>query len=70
MTIGFQRPFHCGRRFSATKRRERLPWPKDQPFRILSIDGGGIKGIYPAAVLAQLEMRQAIAEEARRKFLR
>jgi hypothetical protein len=41
--------------FSATKRRERLPWPKDQPFRILSIDGGGIKGIYPAAVLAQLE---------------
>lgn len=27
------------------------------PFRILSIDGGGIKGIFPAAVLAALERR-------------
>lgn len=38
-----------------TCRRARLPWPKDQEFRILSIDGGGIKGILPAAVLALLE---------------
>jgi patatin-like phospholipase/acyl hydrolase len=39
------------------KRREPLPWPKDKPFRILSIDGGGICGILPAAVLAELERR-------------
>src|SRR5260370_9929316 len=30
-------------------------WPKDRRFRILSIDGGGIRGIFPAAVLAGLE---------------
>ena len=32
-----------------------VPWENDLPFRILSIDGGGIKGIFPAAVLASLE---------------
>lgn len=37
--------------------REPLPWPKDRPFRILSIDGGGICGILPASVLAELERR-------------
>ena len=41
--------------FAATTKRERLPWPAGKPFRILSIDGGGIKGIYPAAVLAEIE---------------
>ncbi|OIQ93610.1 patatin-like phospholipase [mine drainage metagenome] len=39
------------------KRRDPLPWPKDRPFRILSIDGGGICGILPASVLAELERR-------------
>lgn len=38
-------------------RRVRQPWPADKPFRILSIDGGGICGILPASVLAELEMR-------------
>ena len=38
-------------------RRKPLPWPKDKPFRILAIDGGGICGILPAAVLAELERR-------------
>jgi patatin-like phospholipase/acyl hydrolase len=38
-------------------RRQGLPWPADQPFRILAIDGGGICGILPAAVLAELETR-------------
>lgn len=37
--------------------RTPLPWPKDKPFRILSIDGGGICGILPASVLAELEAR-------------
>jgi patatin-like phospholipase/acyl hydrolase len=37
--------------------QRRIPqaWPKDRRFRILSIDGGGIRGIFPAAVLAGLE---------------
>jgi uncharacterized protein len=37
------------------QRRVPQAWPKDRPFRILSIDGGGIRGIFPAAVLAGLE---------------
>jgi patatin-like phospholipase/acyl hydrolase len=32
-------------------------WPQDRPFRILSIDGGGIRGVFPAAYLAELEKR-------------
>ena len=32
-----------------------MPWEEGLPFRILSIDGGGIKGIFPAALLATLE---------------
>jgi patatin-like phospholipase/acyl hydrolase len=39
------------------KRRKPLPWPKDRPFRILSIDGGGICGILPASVLSEIEHR-------------
>ena len=42
---------------SITRRRERLPWPADREFRILAIDGGGIKGIFPASFLAGLEER-------------
>ena len=37
------------------RRRERLDWHSDQPFRILSLDGGGIRGIFSAAILADLE---------------
>lgn len=37
--------------------REQLDWPEGRPFRILSIDGGGIRGILPAAILAELEDR-------------
>ena len=39
------------------RRREPLPWPNGCDFRILSIDGGGIRGIFPAAFLAGLEHR-------------
>jgi Patatin-like phospholipase len=37
------------------QRRVSQAWPKNGKFRILSIDGGGIRGIFPAAVLAGLE---------------
>jgi patatin-like phospholipase/acyl hydrolase len=36
-------------------RRVPQEWPPDRDFRILSIDGGGIRGIFPAAVLADFE---------------
>ena len=36
-------------------RLQPVPWQNDLPFRILSLDGGGIKGIFPAAVLSFLE---------------
>lgn len=38
-------------------RRLKQPWPKDKLFKILSIDGGGIKGVFPAAYLTELEKR-------------
>jgi hypothetical protein len=37
------------------RRRVRQNWPAHQDFRILSIDGGGIRGILPLAALARLE---------------
>src|SRR4051812_20174888 len=37
-----------------TKRRK-LHWPAERDFRILSLDGGGIKGLYTAALLVRLE---------------
>lgn len=43
--------------FASTGQRRRLPWPKGQPFRILSLDGGGIKGIFTAALLNSWEQQ-------------
>ncbi len=39
------------------QRRVPQPWPKGRRFRILSLDGGGIRGVFPATVLAELERR-------------
>ena len=38
-------------------RRVPQVWPEGRPFRILSLDGGGIRGIYAASILADLEQR-------------
>ena len=53
---------------SLKQRRERLPWPTDREFRILAIDGGGIKGIFPAGFLAGLEDRYLGGEPVTRYF--
>jgi patatin-like phospholipase/acyl hydrolase len=40
---------------SLQTRREKQPWPADRPFKILSLDGGGIRGIYTAELLRHCE---------------
>lgn len=47
-----------------SQRRTQLPWPNGRKFRILSIDGGGIRGIFPAAILAEFESRYLGGESA------
>ena len=37
--------------------RVKQAWPREKLFRILTIDGGGIRGIFPAAYLAEIEKR-------------
>ena len=37
--------------------RETNPWPKNKHFKILAIDGGGIRGLLPCLILAELEKR-------------
>lgn len=51
-----------------SKPRIPLPWPKNSEFRILSIDGGGIKGVFPATVLAELEDRYLDGESVANYF--
>jgi predicted acylesterase/phospholipase RssA len=58
--LGTEAAVQPGERRSAgasPQRRVQQAWSPDQDFRILSIDGGGIRGIFPAAVLAELEDR-------------
>lgn len=40
---------------SLTTRRIKQAWPSDRPFKILSLDGGGIKGVYTAMLLRRCE---------------
>lgn len=39
------------------QRRVPQAWPANRQFRILSLDGGGIRGVFPATLLAELERR-------------
>jgi patatin-like phospholipase/acyl hydrolase len=50
--------------------QRRIPqaWPKNRRSRILSIDGGGIRGIFPAAILAELERRYAGGDSIASRF--
>lgn len=43
--------------FASSESRVPQPWPEDRDFCVLSLDGGGIKGIFTAAFLAELERR-------------
>lgn len=58
------------KRSEGALRRRRVPhaWRKGRDFRILSIDGGGIRGIYPAAFLAGLEDRYLGGASVARHF--
>ena len=58
------------KRSAGALQRRRVPraWPKDRHFRILSVDGGGIRGIYPAAFLAGLEERYLGGASVARHF--
>ena len=48
-------PFTNRKASSRKTPRKRLPWPNDKPFKILSLDGGGIRGIYTACLLQKIE---------------
>ena len=47
------------RRSDGTRRtfRPLQPWPEGKPFKILSIDGGGVLGLLPSLILGEVENR-------------
>ena len=48
--------------------RKKLPWPSGKPFKILSLDGGGIRGLYGATLLALIEREITKGESAAHFF--
>lgn len=57
MTEKHELKYKPEKRSKGILQRKRIPnkWPENQEFRILSIDGGGIKGIFPASFLEMIE---------------
>jgi len=53
---------------SLATQRVRQPWPKEKIFKILSLDGGGIKGIYTAEILRRCEESFGKGESFARYF--
>lgn len=53
---------------SLQTRRVRQPWPADRPYRILSLDGGGIKGAFTAELLRLCEEAFSNEQPLRRYF--
>lgn len=53
---------------SLQKKRQRQPWPKAGVFKILSLDGGGIKGIYTAELLRHCQEKFGHGEPVSRYF--
>ena len=39
------------------EKRAKQFWPKDRPFKVLSLDGGGIRGVFAAHILREIESR-------------
>ncbi|MEO9598919.1 CBASS cGAMP-activated phospholipase [Parasphingorhabdus sp.] len=53
---------------STTTKRKRQAWPKDKPFKILSLDGGGIRGIFGACLLNKMQQNYGAGEHLSRYF--